>query len=113
MPFESLFGLVFVIIVLVVVGSVIHYLANASQPTVTRPARVVAKRIAVTGFEHTNTSYYCTFEFDGGDRREYSVGALEYGMLAEGDEGELDTRGVRFWAFRRKQRRVGLRERSE
>ena len=101
---EFLFCLVPTIIVAVIVGSIIHYAVNASQPTVTRRAKIVTKRTAVSGGgsdNMTTTSYYCTFQFDDGSRHEYHVGASFYGMSAEGDIGELDTRGSLFWAFTR------------
>ncbi len=101
---DNPFALVIGIIVIVAVGIAAYYLYNLAQATVTRKAKIVAKRTAVTqtaGQNSVQTSYYCTFEFEDGQRAEYNVGARQYGLSAEGDRGELDTKGALFWDFRR------------
>lgn len=98
------FALIIGIIVIVAVGIAAYYLYNLAQETVTRKGKVVTKRTAVTqaaGQHPAQTSYYCTFEFEDGQRAEYNVGARQYGLIAEGDRGELDTKGALFWDFRR------------
>ena len=49
----------------------------------------------------TNTMYYVTFQMESGDRMEFQVSGIEYGMLAEGDTGELTFQGTRYLAFER------------
>ena len=49
----------------------------------------------------TFTSYYVTFQVESGDRMEFEVSDMEYGMLAEGDSGELTFQGTRYLNFRR------------
>jgi len=92
------------IIVIVVIGVAAFYLFNLAQETVTRKVKVVGKRTSTTqgaGQHSPQTSYLCTFEFEDGQRKEYNVGERQYALIAEGDRGELDTKGVLFWDFRR------------
>ena len=49
----------------------------------------------------TSTTYYATFQVASGDRMELHVGGREYGMLAEGDFGELTFQGTRYLGFAR------------
>ena len=89
---------------------------NNNSPRLTVSARIVAKRQNTThnnqpnagdisgahGF-HTisSTSYYVTFQVDSGDRMELSVSGSEYGVLAEGDKGQLTFQGTRYLTFDR------------
>jgi hypothetical protein len=81
--------------------------ADNASPIVTAAAHVVAKRTAVSGSSNgqtggsTFTTYYVTFEFEGGDRREFGVGGKEHGLLAEGDRGQLTSQGSRYKGFQR------------
>ena len=50
---------------------------------------------------HAATSYYATFQVESGDRMEFEISDMEYGMLAEGDSGELTFQGTRYLNFRR------------
>ena len=50
---------------------------------------------------HTFTSYYVTFQVESGDRMEFEISDMEYGMLAEGDSGELTFQGTRYLNFQR------------
>lgn len=50
----------------------------------------------------TSTSYYVTFEVESGDRMELHVSGSEYGMLAEGDYGQLTFQGTRYLDFVRR-----------
>ena len=56
------------------------------------------------GTMHTSssTTYYATFQFDSGDRLELCVSGGEYGLLAEGDVGELTFQGTRYLGFDRR-----------
>jgi hypothetical protein len=77
------------------------------------PATVVAKRTNVshhhhnhggTGMHHTthSTTYYVTFQVESGDRMELHVAGHEFGMLIEGDRGDLTFQGTRYLGFERK-----------
>lgn len=84
---------------------------NNHSPKLSVPAKVVSRRTAVShhhhhqgnGMHHTHTatSYYATFQVESGDRIEFLVSGTEYGMLAEGDSGELTFQGTRYLNFRR------------
>ena len=85
---------------------------NEYLPRLTVPATVVAKRTNVSRHHHSHpghaghvsssTSYYATFQFASGDRLELHVSGYEYGMLVEGDQGELTFQGTRYLGFQRK-----------
>lgn len=88
---------------------------NNHSPRLTVDATVVAKRTNVshssgshnhtTGMHssgHTSTSYYVTFQVDSGDRMEFHVTGEEYGLLIEGDFGDLTFQGTRYLGFNRK-----------
>jgi hypothetical protein len=99
-------------VIAVIVVAVIKNLAGAGRnsglPVVAVPARVVTKRTETTGLVTGDTGggvrtwYYATFELDSGERMEFSLGGAEYGMLAEGDRGELRHQGTRYHGFDRK-----------
>ena len=92
------------IIVVVGIGIAAFFLYMLAQETVTRKVKVVSKRTSTTqgaGQNSPQKSCLCTFEFEDGQRQEYQVGEGQYGLIAEGDRGELDTKGVLFWDFRR------------
>ncbi|WP_419027439.1 DUF2500 domain-containing protein [Dysosmobacter sp.] len=113
--FDVTFSIMQVIMLLVfvlVLGSIIVTLIrgvgewnkNNQSPKLTVPATVVAKRSDVhRGIEtmHTFTSYYVTFQVESGDRMEFEVSDMEYGMLAEGDRGTLAFQGTRYLNFHR------------
>ena len=113
--FDVTFSIMQVIMLLVfvlVLGSIIVTLIrgvgewnkNNQSPKLTVPATVVAKRSDVhRGIEtmHTFTSYYVTFQVESGDRMEFEISDMEYGMLAEGDRGMLTFQGTRYLNFHR------------
>ena len=80
---------------------------NNNSPRLTVDSKVVSKR---TDFHRNSgnhshmgyTSYYVTFEVKSGDRMELQVQGHEYGMLVEGDFGELTFQGTRYLGFQRK-----------
>ena len=83
---------------------------NDASPRLTVPAAVVTKRAQVgtthhhnaatnTGGTYYNTKYFATFQFESGDRLELSVSPGEYGMLVEGDRGQLSFQGTRYLGF--------------
>ena len=99
-----MFVLVFGIIIVTMVRGVGEWNKNNQSPKLTVPVTVVAKRSDVhRGIEtmHTFTSYYVTFQVESGDRMEFEVSDMEYGMLAEGDSGELTFQGTRYLNFQR------------
>lgn len=121
----GIFGIVFMIaffgaaaiIVITVVKGIGTWNKNNKSPRLTVPAVIVSKRTEVSHHRHANagdisgahgyhttvsTQYYITFQFDSGDRMEFSVGGSEYGMLAEGDTGSLSFQGTRYLDFERK-----------
>ena len=120
--FDVTFSIMQVIMLLVfvlVLGSIIVTLIrgvgewnkNNQSPKLSVPAKVVSRRTAVShhhhhqgnGMYHTHaaTSYYATFQVESGDRIEFLVSDMEYGMLAEGDRGMLTFQGTRYLNFRR------------
>ena len=99
-----MFVLVFGIIIVTMVRGIGEWNKNNQSPKLTVPVTVVAKRSDVhRGIEtmHTFTSYYVTFQVESGDRMEFEISDTEYGMLAEGDSGELTFQGTRYLNFRR------------
>lgn len=116
MLFPIMFILIFTIIVFTFVKGIATWFKNNNSPPLTVSARIVAKRQNTThnnqpnagdisgahGF-HTisSTSYYVTFQVDSGDRMELSVSGSEYGVLAEGDKGQLTFQGTRYLTFDR------------
>ncbi len=85
---------------------------NNNSPRLTVQAAVVAKRQNTDVHHHNNndvgmhtstsTTYYATFQFDSGDRLELHVSGREYGLLAEGDVGDLTFQGTRYLGFARR-----------
>lgn len=108
--------LVILVFIIVIVGFIVVGVKGISQwnknnhsPRLTVPATVVAKRTEVShhhsGGEHHHTStstwYYVTFRVESGDRMEFPVAGHEYGMLIEGDNGNLTFQGTRYLGFDR------------
>ena len=110
--FFLIFGIVLIIFVVSFVRGIATWHKNNNSPRLTVPARVVSKRSDVSGGHHrgagghmhttSSTRYYGTFEFESGDRQEFSVSGSEFGMLAEGDSGRLTFQGTRYLSFERK-----------
>ena len=93
--FDTMFGIVFVIIAVgfvIVFGSIIvcgfqgaaQWKKNNDSPVLTVEAEVVAKRMDIQTWHHTGdehsmghtssrTDYYATFQVESGDRREFQV----------------------------------------
>ena len=114
--FRIMFALAFVLVIgmflVFAVKGIAQWNQNNHSPRLTVPAVIVAKRTNVTRHHHsgagghhhhhTSTSYYVTFQFGGGDRMELLVSGSEYGMLGEGDQGDLSFQGTRYLSFVRK-----------
>ena len=113
------FGIMFTIVFVLVIGMFIviavkgigQWNKNNHSPRLTVPATVVAKRTNVSHHRHggvndhhhhhTSTSYYVTFQVESGDRMELHVAGTEYGLLIEGDSGNLTFQGTRYLGFDR------------
>ncbi len=77
---------------------------NSASPLMAVPAVVVGKRGHVSGGSgdtSASTSYYVTFEEQGGERREMHLSGSQFGVLLEGDRGELKYQGTRYKGFDR------------
>jgi len=105
-----MFVLVFGMVIVVFAKSLTQWNKNNHSPRLTVEALVVAKRTNVSHhhnggehhMHHMSTSYYVTFEVASGDRMELHVSGSDYGMMVEGDFGDLTFQGTRFLAFDRK-----------
>lgn len=116
---ELLVPVVFLLVIGVFVATMVSGLRtwnrNNQSPRLTVPAVVVTKRTEVShhhanaedasgahGFHTTSaTWYYVTFQVESGDRMEFAVGGTDFGMLAEGDHGNLSFQGTRYLSFER------------
>lgn len=118
--FPLMFGIIFIIVigmfVVTAVRGIGEWNKNNNSPRLTVAATVVAKRQNVSHSHHANagdmsgahgyhtsthTTYYVTFQVESGDRMELAVSGSEYGMLAEGDQGQLSFQGTRYLGFSR------------
>lgn len=114
--FVTIFVVIIGMVLFRVVKGVSEWSDNNQQPVLTVPAKVVTKRTSLSvysdntgtagssNFHHgtsSSTSYFATFEFSSGDRKEFSLSAAQYGLLAEGDTGELTFQGTRYQGFNR------------
>ncbi len=110
-----IFIVVIAVFVVVFVKGISQWNKNNHSPRLTVDATVVAKRTNIshssgscnhsTGMHtsgHTSTSYYVTFQVESGDRMEFHVNGEEYGLLVEGDYGDLSFQGTRYLGFVRK-----------
>ena len=109
--FTLVFILVFGMFIVIAVKGISQWNKNNHSPRLTVPATIVAKRTNVshhhhhggTGMHHTthSTTYYVTFQVESGDRMELHVAGHEFGMLIEGDRGNLTFQGTRYLGFER------------
>jgi hypothetical protein len=106
---NMLFPLFFIIILGIILFTIFKNIKqwnyNNKQPKLNVDALVVSKRTQVRGGgnnSHASTMYFVTFQVESGDRMELVVNGSEYGMLAEGDFGELIFQGTRYLSFTRK-----------
>jgi len=96
-----------------VIGGLSQWSENNQQPVLTVPARVVTKRTALSVYSNSDgtthhrtnssTSYFATFEFSTGARKEFELSASEYGLVAEQDVGQLTFQGTRYQGFSREE----------
>lgn len=119
-PGFGLFGIMFTLTFLLVFGTILVTLIrgirewnnNNHSPRLTVPATVVSKRTNVSRHSHngagahhhstTSTSYYVTFQFESGDRLELHLSGQQFGLLVEGDRGDLTFQGTRYLGFSRR-----------
>jgi hypothetical protein len=113
--FQVMFTIVFLLctgtFVVILVKGISEWNKNNHSPRLTVPATIVAKRTNVSRHRHgganghhhhhTSTTYYVTFQVESGDRMELHVTGNEYGMLVEGDQGNLSFQGTRYLGFER------------
>lgn len=109
--FYLIFFMVFGTIIVRAVKGMTTWHKNNQSPVLTVNAKVITKRTNVSIHHHhgnnqgmhtsSSTSYYVTFEVKSGDRIELMVSGQEFGMLVEGDYGELTFQGTRYKAFER------------
>lgn len=108
--FYIMFFVVFGMIICVFIQNIAEWSKNNKSPRLSVEARIVDKRSHTTHHHHNNnghyhttssTAYYVTFEVKSGDRMELKVPRDEYGLLIEGDTGDLSFQGTRYLGFER------------
>lgn len=114
--FFIMFLLISVTFVLILVKGISQWNKNNHSPRLTVPATIVSKRADVSHHRHANagdmtgahgyssstsTTYYVTFQVESGDRMELQVPGSGYGLLIEGDRGNLTFQGTRYLEFER------------
>ena len=117
-PLMTILIAVFAAILIGAIGRGLYvWIRNNRSPRETAEARVVTKRMKVSGHgghvmtgntagmnavsSSTYTRYFVTFELEDGTRLEFGVKDPEYGRLAEGDQGTLSYQGTRYLGFER------------
>ncbi len=102
-----IFAIIFIIILVTIIGEIRQWISDNNSPRLQVNARVISKRTKITSRSSNNintntiTIYYVTFELESGDRAEFKVKGHEFGMLVEGDQGELTCQGSRYLGFKR------------
>ena len=113
--FNIMFTIVFLLVtgtfVVILVKGISEWNKNNHSPRLTVPATIIAKRTNVSRHRHgganghhhhhTSTTYYVTFQVESGDRMEFHISGQEYGLLIEGDHGNLSFQGTRYLGFER------------
>ena len=113
--FNIMFTIVFILVigtfVVILVKGISEWNKNNHSPRLTVPATIIAKRTNVSRHRHgganshhhhhTSTTYYVTFQVESGDRMEFHISGQEYGVLIEGDHGNLSFQGTRYLGFER------------
>lgn len=111
----ALVGVIFVVVIVMfivyAVKGLSEWSSNNQQPVHAEPVIVRGKRTHIWGGGHhhghghvhsgSRTSYYVTFEYEDGERREFMVSGRVYGQMAEGDTGTLTYQGTRYHNFER------------
>lgn len=110
--FDSMFSFMSTVIPVIVIGGFVFVIGfalfiwtkNNNSPLENKQAHIISKRLQVSGGSEnhsTHTSYYVTFEFTDGDRKEFQLSGSQYGLLVEGDRGIICYQGTRFKGFQR------------
>ncbi|NGM83291.1 DUF2500 domain-containing protein [Paenibacillus sp. 7124] len=110
--FFRIFIIIFAVVAVGILSAILYSLfkgikqwsANNASELVTAPCTVVAKRFKVyggSGDTSASTNYYVTYELQNGARIELEVPDQSYGLMVEGDRGELTYQGTRFKGFKR------------
>ncbi|WP_025692525.1 DUF2500 domain-containing protein [Paenibacillus zanthoxyli] len=102
--FKIFFLVFFSIIIYAIFKGIKQWMANNASELLTVSCTVVAKRFRVSGGSgdsSSSTAYYVTFEILNGDRVELKVPGRLYGLIVEGDRGDLTYQGTRFKGFER------------
>lgn len=97
------FIFVFGLFIFILFRNIKEWHKNNNSPRITVSAQIVGKRSSSHHHHNGGTthSYYVTFQFDSGDRLEMRVPRVEYGVLVEGDQGNLTFQGTRYLSFER------------
>lgn len=110
--FFIVFGLAICVFLMTFIKGMKEWNHNNHSPRLTVPATVVAKRTNISRHRHsgtnghhhhhhTSTTYFVTFQVESGDRMELHLTGQEYGLLVEGDRGNLSFQGTRYLGFER------------
>lgn len=118
--FQLLFTVMFLFVTGIFIATAVKGIGqwnkNNNSPRLTVHAQVVAKREHHSHHNHANagdatgahgyhsstsTRYYVTFQVESGDRMELCVDGSDYGLIVEGDQGNLTFQGTRFLSFER------------
>ena len=108
----GVFLLVFGAIAFAIISGIAQWMKDNAAPVETFEARVIARRTKATQHQSTSDtthsasrwtsySYFATFEYSNGQRREFGIAESEYGVLIEGDKGTLTFQGSRYKGFAR------------
>ena len=97
-----IFFIIFSIITIAIFQGIKTWNYNNHQPKLSVIAKIVTKRTEHSRSDNSSSTwYYATFEVESGDRREMSISGEQYGLLADGDIGELTFQGSCYLGFRR------------
>lgn len=104
--FPVFFCLIFLMVIGIFVAAIVRggttWFRNNQSPVLTVAASVVTKRTQMRPYsEHHLAESFVTFQVESGDRLELRVKGSEYGLLAEGDVGQLTFQGSRYLGFAR------------
>lgn len=72
----------------------IQELQNLKKPIETHSVRVVSKRM-----HPNNITAYVVFEYENGERKEFTVSIEKFRLITENDKGILKNRGTKFISF--------------
>lgn len=90
-------------ILTIIIFAIKQWRHNNSQPVIKTCAKVISKRMQVSGGHESSTSthYYAAFETETALRIEFAVKGADYGLMAEQDTGILTYQGTRYLGFQR------------